>query len=450
MNHLLIGGSDAGISAALRIKELNPDADVRMFLADEYPNFSICGIPFYFSREITDWKTLAHRTREEILDHGIEVFSSHWVSQINPDEKTIVSNDRVFPYDKLLIGTGAQSIKPPISGLNSKGVFTLRWIGEMLEIDRFIDEQNVKKATIVGGGYIGVEMADGLRLRGLEVDLVEFLPTVLQTLDEPLGKIVGKVLSNHGVNVHTNTKIESLKETDKGLLVNGSNGYKNECGLVLVVVGAVPNTSLAKSAGIETNEKGIIRTNLKMETSHADIYAAGDCIATYHTFLKQNIYLPLGTTAHKQGRIAGENMLGGNAEFQGSLGSQVVKIFDLVAGRTGLHDRDCQRFDIPHKTVQSEHWDHKVYYPGAERMQIRITGNPKTGQLLGAQILGSKKSEVAKRIDIFATAIHNNYTVEGLNHLDLSYTPPLSSPWDPVQMAAQSWNKEVIKMGNKV
>ncbi len=172
---------------------------------------------------------------------------------------------------------------------------------------------------------------------------MEFLPTVLLTLEEPLGKIVGKELSNHGVNVRTDTKIESLKETDKGLLVSGSNGYKNECGLVLVVVGAAPNTSLAKSAGIGTNEKGTIRTNLKMETNHPNIYAAGDCIETYHALLKQNIYLPLGTTAHKQGRIAGENMLGGNAKFQGSLGSQVIKIFDLVAGRTGLHDRDCQR-----------------------------------------------------------------------------------------------------------
>lgn len=449
MKHLLIGGSDAGISAALRIKELDPDAEVQMFLADEYPNFSICGIPFYFSREINDWTTLAHRTREEILDHGIEVFSSHWVSRINPDTKTIVANGRSFQFDKLLIGTGAQSIKPPIPGLGNKGVFTLRWIGEMLEIDRYIDDQNVKKVTIVGGGYIGVEMADGLRLRGLEVDLVEFLPTILQTLDEPLGKIVGQELSNHGVDVHTNTKIESLKETGKGLLVNGSNGYVNECELVLVVVGATPNTFLAKSAGIVTNEKGTIKTNLKMETNHRDIFAAGDCIETYHALLKQDIYLPLGTTAHKQGRIAGENMLGGNVEFQGSLGSQVVKIFDLVAGRTGLHDRDCQRFDLPHKTVESEHWDHKVYYPGAERMRIRITGNPETGQLLGAQILGSKKSEVAKRIDIFAAALHNDYMVEGLNHLDLSYTPPLSSPWDPVQMAAQSWKREITKIDIK-
>lgn len=444
MKHVLIGGSDAGISAALRIKELDPRAQVQMFLADEYPNFSICGIPFYFSREITDWKTLAHRTRQDILDQGIEVFSSHWVSSIDPENKTITVDDKTFLYDRLLIGTGARSIRPPISGLGNKGVFTLRWIGEMLEIDQFIEREKVQKVTIVGGGYIGVEMADGLRLRGLEVDLVESLPTVLQTLDGPLGEIVGDELTKHGVNIHTYTRIERIEETSKGLLVQGSNGYKNECGSVLVVVGATPNTSLASSAGIRTNERGTIKTNLKMETNVPDIYAAGDCIETYHALLKENIYLPLGTTAHKQGRIAGENMVGGNVAFKGSLGSQVVKIFDQVAGRTGLHDRDCERFNIPHKTVGSEHWDHKVYYPGAERMRIRITGNPENGQLLGAQILGSKRSEIAKRIDIFATAIHNGYTVEELNHLDLSYTPPLSSPWDPVQMAAQEWVRSKV------
>lgn len=441
MKHVLIGGSDAGISAALRIKELDPQAQVQLFLADEYPNFSICGIPFYFSREITDWKTLAHRTRQDILDRGIEVFSNHWVSAIDPRRKTITTKRKTFDYDKLLIGTGAQSIKPPIEGINSKGVFTLRWIGEMLEIDQFIEREKVQKVTIVGGGYIGVEMAGGLRLRGLEVDLVEFLPAVLQTLDEPLGKIVGDELTKHGVKIHTNTRIENIGQTASGIIVKGSNSYQNECQLVLVVVGASPNTSLAASAGIETNEKGVIKTDLKMETRVQDIFAAGDCTETYHALLRQNIYLPLGTTAHKQGRIAGENMVGGKAEFKGSLGSQVVKVFDLVAGRTGLHDRDCERFRLKHSTVESEHWDHKVYFPGAERMKIRITGNPETGQLLGAQILGAKDSEVAKRIDIFAIAIHNNYAVKDLNHLDLSYTPPLSSPWDPVQMAAQEWLK---------
>lgn len=444
--HLIIGGSDAGISAALRIKELTPEATVKLFLADDYPNFSICGIPFYFSREVQDWKTLAHRTKADIEAHGIEVMNSHLVTSIDPESKEIVANEQTFGYDKLLIGTGANSNKPPIEGIDLPGVFTLRWIGEMLEIDQYITDQQVQEVTIVGGGYIGVEMADSLCLRGLKVNLVEFMPTVLQTVDEPFGQMVEAELTSHGVSVFTQTKIERIQSTDEGLTVTGTHDYQHHCQLVLVVVGAHPNTKLAASTGITTNPKGAIQTDFQMQTNLPDIYAGGDCVETYHALLQQHVYLPLGTTAHKQGRIAGANMVGKATSFKGVLGSQVVKIFDLVAGRTGLHDRDAKRYEIPHLTVESEHWDHKVYYPGAHRLRIRLTGNPETGQLLGAQIIGSKHSEVSKRIDIVATAIHHGYSVEQLNELDLTYTPPLSSPWDPVQMAAQAWSRAMASL----
>ncbi len=444
--YLIIGGSDAGISAALRIKELEPEANVQMLLADDYPNYSICGIPFYFSREVKDWRTLAHRTRDEIHAQGIEVLPNHWVSKIHPVKKEVQANEKTFPYEKLLIGTGAESNRPPIQGMDQEGVFTLRWIGEMLEIDRYIEERGVQRVTIVGGGYIGIEMADGLRLRGLDVDLVEFFPTVLQTVDARLGKVVEEELSRHGVKVFTDTKIDRIDRSGDHLVVSGSSTYQNTCQLVLVAVGASPNTMLAADAGLALGIKNAIRTDSKMKTNLPDIFAAGDCAETYHALLKAQTYLPLGTTAHKQGRIAGENMLGGNREYKGSLGSQAIKIFDTVVGRTGFHDRDAQRYGIPHLTIESEHWDHKVYYPKAKRLSIRVTANPETRQLLGAQVLGSKESEVAKRIDVFATALHNGYSVEELNDLDLTYTPPLSSPWDPVQMAAQAWLRVVGKV----
>ena len=440
--HIIIGGSDAGISAALRIKEINPQDAVKMFLADDYPNFSICGIPFYFSREVKEWRSLAHRTVEDIRNQGIEVLTSQPISAIDPAKKQVSTDGQVHSYDKLLIGTGALSVKPPIEGMDARGVFTLRWIGEMLAIDQYITDHDVKQVVIVGGGYIGIEMADSLTLRGLEVDLVEFFPTILQTVDEPFGLLAQKELERHGVRVHTGAKVEKISPSKNGLDVTGTNFFKN-CQLVLVVTGAYPNSSLASQAGVHVNDRGAIKTNLQMETNLPDIFAAGDCVETFHSLLKQNVYLPLGTTAHKQGRIAGENMAGKPIDFKGVLGSQVVKIFDIVAGRTGLHDRDARKHGLPHRSVSSEHWDHKVYYPGAEQMTIRITGNPENGQLLGAQIIGSKRSEVAKRIDIFAAAIHNGSTVEELNDLDLSYTPPLSSPWDPVQMAAQAWVKSI-------
>ncbi|MGB3778066.1 MAG: FAD-dependent oxidoreductase [Tunicatimonas sp.] len=208
---------------------------------------------------------------------------------------------------------------------------------------------------------------------------------------------------------------------------------------LLVGMGKLPQ--LTQAIGLAMGVKGAIRVNRRMKTSLPNIYAAGDCVETYHRYLKINDYLPLGTTAHKQGRVAGENMVGGNAEFQGSLGTQVVKVFDRVAARTGLHDRDATRYELPHRTVQSTFDDHKAYYPGAKELTIRITGNTQTGELLGAQMVGHTGSEVAKRIDIFATALHHRMRIAELNDLDLSYSPPLSSPWDPVQMAAQAWIK---------
>ena len=237
--------------------------------------------------------------------------------------------------------------------------------------------------------------------------------------------------------------IESIEADEKSLAVRGTKGFSFRADLVLVAVGCRPSTALVEGTGIQTGIKGAIKINRRMQTCVADIYAAGDCVETWHNLLNKFTYLPLGTTAHKQGRVAGENAIGGNREFAGSLGTQAVKIFDLVAARTGLRDIEAEEAGFDAFTDQFETWDHKVYYPGAERMIIRITGDRKTQRLLGAQMLGHRKSEVSKRIDIIAAAIFNNMTIEQLSDLDLSYTPPLSSPWDPVQMAAQAWVRKL-------
>jgi NADPH-dependent 2,4-dienoyl-CoA reductase/sulfur reductase-like enzyme len=309
-------------------------------------------------------------------------------------------------------------------------------------VHKRLADHNPKSALIVGGGYIGMEMADALTLRGLSVTVVEFAETVLTTVDRPLGEKVATELERHGVKVVIGVGIESI-ELRKSLTVQGTNGFCTNADLVLVAVGCRPSTTLAAKAGIETGFRGAIKVNRRMQTNLQDIYAAGDCVETWHNLLNSYTYLPLGTTAHKQGRIAGENAVGGNREFAGSLGTQAVKIFDLVAARTGLRNIEAQEAGFGSFTDQFETWDHKVYYPGAEIMSIRITGDQTTGRLLGAQILGHRKSEVSKRIDIFAAAMFGKMTVEKLSDLDLSYTPPLSSPWDPVQMAAQAWVRNV-------
>ncbi len=445
---VIIGGSDAGISAALRAREIRPSVEPTLVVADGYPNFSICGLPFYLSGEVSDWKNLAHRTREEIEQAGIGLLLGHYARVIDPEKKHVLVADgegrtRELQYDRLVIGTGAESIKPDIRGMDLPGVFLLRWMDDSFAVHKWLTEQKPKSAIIVGGGYIGMEMADALSLRGLSVTVVEFADTVLTTVDKSLGEEVAAELGRHGVSIATGVGIESIESDGKGLTVRGSKGFIFKADLVLVAVGCRPSSTLASAAGIQTGLRGAIKVNRRMETNVPDIFAAGDCVETWHNLLKRYTYLPLGTTAHKQGRIAGENAVGGNREFEGSLGTQAVKVFDLVAARTGLRDSEAQEAGFDPFTDHFETRDHKAYYPGAEKIIIRITGDRGTRRLLGAQILGHCKSEVSKRIDIFAAALFSNMMVEQLSDLDLSYTPPLSSPWDPVQMAAQAWVKNL-------
>lgn len=444
-NFLIIGGSDAGISAALRSKELDPDVDVTMVLADRYPNFSICGLPFYLSGEVTDWRNLAHRTLADIERQGIAVLTEHVVEKIDPASKMVsaknITADRTVSlhYDKLLIATGAVSQRPPISGLDNPGVFFLRWMDDSFAFKNYLEKHQPKSITIIGAGYIGMEMADAMKQLGLTVNVVEYFPSVLMTLDPQLGELIRSELERHDVNVFTGTAVTEITATQQALIVRGKNGFEINCDMALVATGSRPQTDLAQAAGITLGVKDAIHVNQKMESNLPDIYAAGDCAETYHNLLEKNMYLPLGTTAHKQGRIAGENAVGGNCEYAGSLGTQSVKIFDLVAARTGLKDDEARAEGFDPVTMDFETWDHKVYYPGAKKMHIRLTGERKTHRLLGAQIVGAYGTEVSKRIDVIAAAIYHKMRVDELNHLDLSYTPPLSSPWDPVQMAAQEW-----------
>jgi NADPH-dependent 2,4-dienoyl-CoA reductase/sulfur reductase-like enzyme len=223
----------------------------------------------------------------------------------------------------------------------------------------------------------------------------------------------------------------------------GAGGIQSEADLVLVAAGVAPNARLAVDAGIETGEKGAIRVDRSMRTNVADVFAAGDCVETWHRVLQSSTYLPLGTTAHKQGRVAGENAVGGRRLFQGSLGTQVVKVFDIAISRTGLRDHEARRAGFDPLTVETEVSDHKAHYPGAQQLRIRVTGDHRSGRLLGAQILGRWQSEVAKRIDVYAAALFTDVSVDAINDLDLSYTPPLGSPWDAVQLAAQPWTAAV-------
>jgi NADPH-dependent 2,4-dienoyl-CoA reductase/sulfur reductase-like enzyme len=455
MPHLLIiGGSDAGISAALRAREVNPAFDVTVAVADRYPNYSICGLPFWLSGEISDWRDLAHRKAGDIARQGINLLLEHTARAVDPTGKTVTVTDdsdrsRQIAYDKLVIGTGAVPARPPINGLDLPGVFFLRTMSDGFTLYDYLTAQAPASAVVVGAGYIGLEMADALTRRSVKVTVVEYLPSVLTTLNPALGLLVAEELQRYGVTVATGVAVETIDRHDRQLVVTGSEGFRAKVDLVLVSTGVRPEAGLAAAAGIETGRWGAIRVNQAMETlvvsgvepNVPDVYAAGDCVETYHRLLEQCVYLPPGSTAHKQGRIAGENAAGGRAAFSGTLGTQAVKAFDLVAARTGLRDAEASEAGFDPLTVQVETWDHKIYYPGAHKLHVRVTGDRATGRLLGAQIVGHRTAEVAKRVDVFASALFNRMAVEQLNDVDLSYTPPLSSPWDPVQIAAQAWMK---------
>jgi len=312
---------------------------------------------------------------------------------------------------------------------------------DSFRVHEHLTSGRVREAAIVGSGYIGLEMADALTHRGVHVTLFGRAETVLPTVDRTLGLAVADELRRHGVDVHVGVAVDAIERDGDRLAVRAENGEGVVADLVVVATGVRPNSDLAAAAGVETGVNGAIRVDRRMATNVPDIYAAGDCVETWHRILQSPTYLPLGTTAHKQGRVAGENAAGGQRVFEGSVGTQVVKVFDVAIARTGLRESDARGASFDPLTVETAAWDHKAYYPGAQQMCIRVSGDRQTGRLLGAQILGPWHAEVAKRIDVFATALFHGMAVDAINDLDLSYTPPFGSPWDAVQVAAQAWER---------
>jgi NADPH-dependent 2,4-dienoyl-CoA reductase/sulfur reductase-like enzyme len=457
MHLVVVGGSDAGISAALRARELDPNTDVTVVVADAYPNFSICGIPYYISGEVTHWTNLAHRTHADLEATGMRLRLDTLATAIDVDGRRLAVRDRDgaeewIDYNELVLGTGAVPVRPRIDGLTgpdalgpADGVHLLHSMGDTFALTETLDRIKPETALIVGAGYVGLEMAEGLTTRGIAVTQVEMLPEVLPTVEEELGALVHDELTRRGVDVHTRSTVTRIsRETDR-LHVDGTGPDGQplawDVNLVLVVVGVRPDTDLLTAAGARTGIRGAIEVDDRGATGLPHVWAAGDCTITHHRLLGTT-YLPLGTTAHKQGRVAGENALGGTAHFAGSLGTQVVKVFNLVAARTGLREHEAAAAGYTPVSTISTPDDHKAYYPGAQPITIRITGDAQSGKLLGAQLIGPRGTETAKRVDTYATALFHAMTVDQLSDLDLSYTPPLGSPWDATQMAAQAWVRE--------
>jgi NADPH-dependent 2,4-dienoyl-CoA reductase/sulfur reductase-like enzyme len=455
---VIVGGSDAGIEAGLQTAARG--AGVTLLVADQFPNFSVCGIPYHLSGEVPDWRRLAHRDRAALEAAGLGLCLNTRAVRLDLPARmvhAVIDGTRPagFGYDRLILATGAQPALPPIDGLNrlgpGDGVHVLHSMGDALALAATLQHADGGPVLIVGGGYIGLEMAEALTHRGLPVTVLEALPQVMSTVDAPVADEVAATLRRHGVAVHTDTLVTAIRRHGADLLVHAQPRADRPstwtARAVLVVTGVRPNTDLARRAALRLGVRDTIAVDRGMRTSAPHVYAAGDCVHTYHRLLDEHAYLPLGSTAHKQGRVAGINATGGDAVFAGSLGTQVVRVFDRVVAATGLRQTQARQAGYQAVTVDHTADDHKAYYPGATPLRIRLVGDEHTGRLLGAQLIGHHGAEVAKRVDIYATAISYRATIAELPRLDLSYTPPLGSPFDAVQHAADAWTRHTTPTG---
>jgi NADPH-dependent 2,4-dienoyl-CoA reductase/sulfur reductase-like enzyme/rhodanese-related sulfurtransferase len=432
MRLIIIGAVAAGTSAAAKARRNNEQAVIVIYDKDSFISYSGCGMPYYIGGEVENANELTPRDPAFFKDkYNVDVFTRHEVLSIHPDQKSLevmnLSTGVVFSdsYDKLVIATGASSIIPPIIGVNSKNVFTLRNMNDMNNIKGYIDTNKPKTAVIIGSGFIGLEVCENLKRLGVQVSLIERLPQVTPGLDSDMAVYVMEHLKKNGVTVFINASVTEI--SDKAVIL--SDGSKIEAELVLVATGVRPNTTLATQAGIELGVTRAIKVDTNMKTNLPNIYACGDCIEQYHAVTGKPVYRPLGSTANKTGRIAGDCITGGKLSFQGVLGTGIFRVFDLTVAQTGLSEREAKELGIE-VVVCHNIKPNKPEYMGGKEMVIKGIADKSSGRLLGAQIIGYEG--VDKRIDVFVTAITFKAKVEDLFHLDLAYAPPFSTTKDPV------------------
>jgi NADPH-dependent 2,4-dienoyl-CoA reductase/sulfur reductase-like enzyme len=453
--YVIIGGDAAGMSAASKLKRSRPDAEVIVFERDQHISYSACGIPYWLAEVVPSDRDLVIMTPEVARRRRhIDVRIHHEVTAIDPAAKTVhvvdSASGQTFeqPYHRLLIATGARAVRPPIGGLDLPGVFTLRSLSDGQRIHAYLEQHAPKRAAIVGGGYIGLEMVEAFRQLGMEVSLLELLPQLMPNFDPEMVEPIAAHLVEQGVALRTGVRVRAVQaDRDALQLVTDSPDSPLEVELVLIGTGVQPNAELAAAAGLQLSTAGAIAVDRFMQTSMNDIYAAGDCVAHRHLVLDEAVWIPLATSANKGGRIAGENMAGGDAVFPGILGTAIVKVFDYTMATTGLTEaaaRRSQQFGVHGAFVGSsiiENEDKARYWPDAQSIKVKLVFDRRDGRVLGGQLVG--KSGVNKRIDIIATAITAHMTVMDVGLLDLSYAPPYSPTYDPIQICANVAQREV-------
>ena len=436
---IVIGGVAAGMSAAAKAKRVNRAMQAVVYEKSPYISYAACGMPYFIAGDVADYHSLIVRTPEQMAKRGVDVYVRHEVTAIDPDTRTVTGRDlergREFThrYDRLVIATGARPAQPPLPGSDLEGVFVLRSLDEGRALRRFLDEHKPQRALVLGGGYVGVEMAETFGRLGLQVQMMIRSGKVMRTtLDDDVRALVEEELTRQGVEVVQGkpTGFEGRRRVEA--VVTEGNRYP--CDVALLSVGVRPEVALAQAAGVALGATGAIATDSHMRTNLPDVYAAGDCAETFHLVTGAPAYIPLGSTANKQGRVAGTNAAGGEATFGGVVGTMVVRAFDLVVARTGLTAAQAQDLGYTVRAPMIKAMDASHYFPGAAPMHVKLVVDEETGRLLGGQIAGRRG--VAKRIDVLATALHHRLTVTDLRRLDLSYAPPFAPVWDPILVAA--------------
>lgn len=434
MKTIIIGGVAGGASAAARLRRLDEKAEIIVLERGEYVSFANCGLPYYIGGTITNQEALTLQTPGSFKARfNIDVRTFSNAKSIDPDRKVVVIEDlrdgRIYEetYDKLLLSPGAEPIKPDIEGIDSPIVFTLRNIPDTLKIKSYIETAKPKSAVIVGGGYIGVEMAENLTEAGLDVSIVELADHLIAPLDFDMAADVHRYIKAKGIKLYLNNGMKAIHD-NKVILQNG----EIETDMILMSVGVRPETEIAKECGIETNRRGSIIVDSRMQTNIPDIYAVGDAVEVQDFITKAPTFIPLAGPANKQGRIAADNIAGYPSEYTGTQGSSVLKLFDMTVATTGLNEKSAAAAGIEYDKTYTYSASHASYYPGGSNMSIKSLWDKKTLKIIGAQIVGF--DGVDKRLDVLATAIRFGAKITDLTELELCYAPPFGSAKDPVNM----------------
>lgn len=445
---IVIGGTAAGLSAASRARKGDPKLEILVFEKSGYASYGSCGLPYFVGGLIDAPEDLLAMSVGDLeTKRGISVRLHQEATNIDREKKQVTVRDLtegtecVYSYDKLVLATGAVPLMPQIPGIRSKGVYPLRNVEDGIALKHAASGR--KRAVIIGGGFIGLEIAEELTLSGNTVSVYEQLPTLLPFLDASFSEMVKAELKMHGVKLHTGVGIaEILQEDGRACGVRTSSGEGEAADFVLVSIGVRPETALAQKAGLSLGIKGGIAVDDEMHTADPDIWACGDCVQMKNRITGAPAYVPLGTTANKQGRIAGANAAGGHETFPGVLGSMVTKVFDLYIAATGLSLKQAEEAGYQAVSSVIAKQDRASYYPGGRENHLCLILDQKTGRLLGAQGAGSES--VAGRINVFATAITCGMTVGEINELDLVYAPPVAPVYDPILIAASQAMKKVM------